>query len=686
MDLFKLLGTISINNSDANSALDETSEKGQDVKSKLSNAFSAVGKGALAVGKAVGTGLLAGGAAMGTLTVKALNLSGELEQNMGGSEAVFAEYAEKMQETARNAFSNMGLSTSDFLATANKMGALFQGAGFSIEESSNIASDAMQRAADVASIMGIDTESAMEAIAGAAKGNFTMMDNLGVAMNDTTLNAYAMSKGIEKSTQEMTNQEKIALAMEMFMEKTSYAAGNYAKENETLAGSLGTAKAALTNFLDGSGDVDQLVTAFSSAANVIIKNVKEIAPRLVTGITDIIQQVIPMLPPLLQELLPVIINGAVSLINGLVDALPTILNALMNALPSLIEGVQQIINAVIKALPQIIESLASALPSLIPMLVDALVSMIVTLCEVLPQIIQPVIDYLPEIIISIVGALLNNLPVLIDGLITLVLGLVDAIPQIVQALVDSLPKVMEMVVTALFNTRATLINGAIRLVGALVGALPKILVSLAQALPKAFVGILNGIKNVFLNIPEFFIERFNAVVEGVAKVFLGIKDAIMKPFNEARDKVKDVADKIKGFFKGEIEMPKIKKPSFAITPEGWKIGDLLEGVIPKLSIKWNAKGAIMKQPTLFDYNSATGTFQGGGEAGDEAIAPIDILQQYVREAVASQNAGLVAVLYKIYDAILAMDEHMGGHMRDALDGVSFDMNKREFARLVKEII
>ena len=310
----------------------ETSRQGEQTQGKLSKAFSTVGKGAVAVGKTVMKGLSVGGAAMGALTVKALNLSGELEQNMGGSEAVFAEYAGKMQNTAKEAFSNMGLSTSDFLATANKMGALFQGAGFSIKESSDLSASAMQRAADVASIMGLDTADAMEAIAGAAKGNFTMMDNLGVAMNDTTLNAYALEKGINKTTQQMTNQEKIGLAMEMFMEKTAYAAGNYAKENETLAGSLGTAKAALTNFLDGSGDVDSLVTAFSNCANVIVDNIKNLAPRLISGITDIVNQVVPMLPPLLNQLLPVIIEGAVSLINGLVAAMPMIIDALMSEL------------------------------------------------------------------------------------------------------------------------------------------------------------------------------------------------------------------------------------------------------------------------------------------------------------------------------------------------------------------
>ena len=175
MDLFKLRGVIEVDNKVANKQLDETSKQGEKTESKLTKAFSSLGKGAAVAGKAIGAGLLAGATAMGALTVKALEMSGELEQNMGGSEAVFKEYAGKMQETAKQAFQNMGLSTSDFLATANKMGALFQGAGFDIAESSDLASSAMQRAADVASIMGIDTSAAMEAIAGAAKGNFTMI-------------------------------------------------------------------------------------------------------------------------------------------------------------------------------------------------------------------------------------------------------------------------------------------------------------------------------------------------------------------------------------------------------------------------------------------------------------------------------------------------------------------------------
>ena len=653
MDLFKLLGTISIKNDEANQALDDTSQKGQETESKLGKFFSGVGKGAVAVGKTVATGLAVGGAAMAGLTTKALSAVGELEQNMGGSEAVFKESAESMQETAKQAFANMGLSTSDFLATANKMGALFQGAGFDIATSATMSSEAMQRAADVASIMGIDTASAMEAIAGAAKGNFTMMDNLGVAMNDTTLQAYALEKGITKSTQQMTNQEKIGLAMEMFMERTAYAAGNYSKENATLAGSLGTAKAALTNFLDGSGSVDQLVTAFTGAVTSIIGSLETLAPRLVTGIVDIVNQITPMLPPLIQQLLPTIVEGAVALINGLVTALPELISVLVNdVLPPLITGFVTIINSLIEAFPDLMAMIVSALPTLIPMIVDGLVSMIVTLCTNFAQIIQPIIDNLPDIIISIVEALVTNLPILIDGFISLILGIVEALPQIIQALIDSLPRVIELLVTALLRCIPQLILGFVQLIAGVVKAKDQIFASMEQVFPNVMLGIWNAIKNVFSGVGSFFSEKFSDAKEKAISAFSSIKDKLAEPFNKARDKIKEVADKIKGFFKGEISLPKIKLPHFGISPKGWGIGDLLKGSIPKLSIDWYAKGGIMTEPTLFDYNPMTGRAKVGGEAGDEAVAPIDTLQQYVRAAVQAENTVMASKLDRIIELLV----------------------------------
>lgn len=628
MELFKLFGTIAIENAEANQALDDTADKAKDtgksfddlsstgekIESKLNKFFNGVAKVGAWSAKAVAVGVGAATTAMTALTTKALNMGGELEQNMGGSEAVFKEYAEGMQNSAKEAFSNMGLSASDFLATANKMGSLFQGAGFSIEESASLSTEAMQRAADVASIMGISTESAMEAIAGAAKGNFTMMDNLGVAMNDTTLNAYALSKGIEKSTSEMTNQEKIGLAMEMFMEKTSYAAGNYAKENETLAGSLGTAKAALSNFLSGAGDVESVVTAFSSAANVIVKNINDLLPRLVNGITDLVNQIVPLIPPLLQSLLPGIIEGAVSLINGLVAALPMVLDALMLTLPGLIAGLGQIVQGLIQALPPILHSLISGivaiLPQTLPALIDGVVGLVVSLISNIGMLLQPIIDALPDIIISIVNALMNNLPAIIEGCVQLVVGIVQALPQIILSLIDALPTVISSIVTGLWNALPILLNGVIQMVSSIGSSVWTLLGGYAERLSGFFTGIWEGIKKIFSGVGNWFKNIFKGAFDGIKNVFGGISDWFKGVFDKLASVVKAPVNLI---IKGLNTLIKgVNKISFDVPDWVPVIGGKKFGFNLK-EIALLAKGGVVDKPTPAIF----------GEDGAEAVVPLE---------------------------------------------------------------
>ncbi len=355
---------------DAEEASEEIAEHAKDAEKKVKNSsggigkafdkmFSGIGKAASVCGKAVVTGLAAGATAMGALIAKSMGLAGELEQNMGGSEAVFKHHAQRMQNEAAEAFKTMGLSQSEYLQSANKMGALFQGMGYSTADSVDMTINAMQRAADVASIMGISQEEAMEAVNGMAKGNFTMMDNLGVAMNDTALAAFAVEKGITKSVQSMSTNEKIGLAYQMFMEKSAYAAGNYAKENDTLAGSLSTAKAAWENFLSGSDTVyapkamADMVDAFVNVGEVIIKNMNKLLPKLTKGLTTLVERLTPYIPEMLQAVLPGLIEGAVALITGLALALPDILEIIVAELPYLME---QLASAAEKVFPVLQQS------------------------------------------------------------------------------------------------------------------------------------------------------------------------------------------------------------------------------------------------------------------------------------------------------------------------------------------
>lgn len=115
-------------------------------------------------------------------------------------------------------------------------------------------------------------------------------------------------------------------------------------------------------------------------------------------------------------------------------------------------------------------------------------------------------------------------------------------------------------------------------------------------------------------------DKINAAKDTVLGIFDRIKNGITEKINNAKNTVKNVIDTIKGFFNFEFKLPKIKTPKFGITPAGWKVGDLLQGVIPKLSIKWNAQGGVFTRPTIVPYGN---TLQGLGEAGAEAIVPLE---------------------------------------------------------------
>ncbi|MBS1462314.1 MAG: hypothetical protein HP018_06320 [Ruminiclostridium sp.] len=271
--------------------------------------------GTLSAFKTLASGLSALG--IGAMIKNAISLAGDLQQNIGGSESVFKIYAGTIQKTAETAASSLGLSQSKYLATATKMGALFQGSGFSVAQSANMVTQSMQRASDVASIMGISVDSAMEAVTGMAKGNFTMMDNLGVAINDTNLQIYAQEKGLGKLE---TTQQKVNAAMQMFLDKSDYAAGNYAKENDTYSGALATFKAELEDFAAEAGTAllplaQNVLPVLSSSLNALKPVIMTVAEAVggLGGIVADIQAKVEAATPAQRTMLKIAIGMAVAI-------------------------------------------------------------------------------------------------------------------------------------------------------------------------------------------------------------------------------------------------------------------------------------------------------------------------------------------------------------------------------------
>lgn len=476
-----------------------TKALGSEVNSNSGAFQSAVGKlGGIAKtgGIAIAAGLTAGAVGIAALTGKALMAGAELEQQLGGAEAVFGEFAGSIKKSAEEAYSVAGLSQTEFLQGANKMGSLFQGAGFEVEESMKMTQESMQRASDIASIMGISTTEALEAVTGMAKGNLTMMDNLGVAMNDTVLNAFALEKGLGKTTQQMSVQEKVGLANQLFLEKTSKFAGNYAKENDTLSGSLNTTKKAFDNLLAGEGDIGDFIDSLLGTIDLAVPKIVEILPKLVQGLGALLPALVGAFQQALPVLIPAIIDAAKNLVQALVTAMPTVVSVLLQALPTLINAFIELFLAIILALPEIVKIIGEAMPTIIDALVGGLTA--------------------PE-----------ALEAIILGAVELLLAIVDAIPIIIPALLNALPIILRNLIQTLTSSRfiSSLIGASVRLMQSIVTGIFRVLGSVKGAAKEIF----NVIKETlgFQNLKRIGTDVVKGLWDGIQGMGDWIKDKII---------------------------------------------------------------------------------------------------------------------------------------------------------------
>ena len=138
-------------------------------------------------------------------------------------------------------------------------------------------------------------------------------------------------------------------------------------------------------------------------------------------------------------------------------------------------------------------------------------------------------------------------------------------------------------------------------------------------------------------------SKFTAARNTVTNIFNGIKSAISTAIEGAKSAVSAAIEAIKGFFNFTFTWPNIPLPHFKIIPDGWKIGDLLKGTIPSLSIDWYKKA--YDNPMMFTQPTVLQTPQGMKGFGDGHGAEIVLGLDRLRELVATSSAGTVINVY-----------------------------------------
>ncbi|MBR5268066.1 MAG: phage tail tape measure protein [Lachnospiraceae bacterium] len=262
-----------------------------------------------------------------------------------------------------------------------------------------------------------------------------------------------------------------------------------------------------------------------------------------------------------------------------------------------------------------------------------------------------------------------------------------------QDLATSIGTVLIPIITPLIQKAAELINKfndlspqmqkAITIIGLIVaaaGPLLLVLGSVSKAIG-AVIGVI-GMLNAPIAIAIAAIAALVAIgitlyknwdtIKAKAKsAWNEIYKAIVVPMKAAVAYVQNAIASIKKLFSGTLSFPHIKLPHFRITGSF----SLSPPSVPRIGVEWYAKGGIFTQPTIFGGI-------GVGEAGAEAVLPIERL----REMVDFGNAEGNALLAQMVQLLTAMNLNMTASFKEALRGMKVELDDDEVGRFVEATV
>lgn len=557
---------------------------------------------------------------------------------------VFGDLESKASESLSGIAETAGITENRMKGSYTKIAAFAKTTGMDTESALGLADRAMVAVADSAAFYDRSLEETTESLQSFLKGNYENDSALGLSCTEITRNEAA-NKLYGKSFQDLSESQKQLTLLQMV------------EDANAASGALGQAARESDTWTNQTGNLQQ---AWEDLQAILGNQILPAAVDGVTWLADAVQSVTDKIP------------AAVDWFNeyqGVIAIIAAVIGILTGAITlyNTVQGIKTAMNA-------------AETTSLGGLIAAKWADAAATMAALAPYIL---IVAAIAAVIAIIVLLVKNWDTVKETAKNLWKNLVEVWESIKQSISDAVDGIKEWVSNGFETVKNTVSN----ILTAVSSTVSSIWTGIKTTTSNAVDSAKTKVSNTFDAIKTAISTPLNAAKETVGNIFGSIKSGISDKINGAKDTVKNAIDKIKSFFDFSWSLPALKMPHINITGKF----SINPPSVPKFAIQWYKEGGILTAPTLFGQSG--NTLLGGGEAGMEAVLPIEKLQGFfdnaIERAVNLQVASdvLSEVVY-LLQVIANKDNALyvnGKRMSEELAGDSDEVNGTRIALRGREL-
>ncbi len=409
-----------------------------------------------------------------------------------------------------------------------------------------------------------------------------------------------------------------------------------------LAGALGGCLSQALNTLVGY--LPQLVSMGVQVVGSLVEGIGQNAPQLATSAAQAVTQFITGAAAIIPQVATVGIQLILQFVQAMIPQLPQIFQAATSGIVQFIQGISANLPSIIQTGIQLIIALIQGIITSIPQIVGAAGELVMSLIDVIlhtnwlevgAEILKSIGSGILGGVTSIGGSIVNGVKSLFGG------GNADVSDEGEQA-------------TESFANGIEANSGAVEAAASEVTASAFIDLDLSSITnagmegTEAFtLGLTDNIPLVTTAATDMTTEMNTSFETGFSTIQTTADTAMSEMSSNVEAEAKTAANAIKSAFENmTITIPKPKIPVITTSYRTETYGEGGSIQIPQFSVSWNALGGIFNAPTIL--GTAQG-LQGVGEAGPEAVLPLDTLWDEMRSLLTDilrtgSGSGLIEAL------------------------------------------